>query len=185
MDDASGPEIMTARLLLRPHRVADHAARCAMTADPETMRFIGGQPQSAEENWARILRYAGHWRLFGFGLFAVVERATDDFVGEVGLMHFGRGLGPDFDPAPEAAWVMTRGAAGWGYATEALVAAFAWTEAVRPIPREVCIIAPDNAPSLRLAARLGFAPFGKAAYHDRPVILHERRPPLPNAAPSR
>ncbi|WP_420140410.1 GNAT family N-acetyltransferase [Sphingomonas sp.] len=167
----------TERLRLRPHRIADHAARCAITADTETMRFVGGQPQSAEENWARLLRYAGHWALFGYGLFAVEEKESGRLAGEIGLMHFRRGLGEDFDPAPEAAWILARWAEGRGYAGEAIRAAMAWHEAQFGAARQVCIIAPENASSLRLAERLGFRVFREGSYHGNTVLLHERTPP--------
>jgi RimJ/RimL family protein N-acetyltransferase len=170
----AGPVIETERLRLRPHRLEDHAARCLVTADPGTMRFIGVQPQSAEENFARILRYAGHWVLFGYGVFAVEERATGRFAGEIGLMHFARGLGEDFDGDPEAAWILAPWAAGRGYASEAVTAAIGWHETNHGRTRQVCIIAPENAPSLRLAEKLGFMPFRTAPYHGNPVILHER-----------
>ncbi len=173
------PVIETARLRLRIHVAGDHAARCAITADPETMRFISGQPQSAEENWLRILRYVGHWRLFGYGVFAVEETATGRLAGEAGLMHFGRDLGGDFDPAPEAAWIMAAWAAGQGYASEAITAAIAWHEGKVGNARQVCIIAPDNHPSLRVAAKHGFRPYRETLYHGKPVIVHERVQPLP------
>ncbi len=174
-----GPVIETARLRLRPHRLTDLEARCAMTGDPHVMRFIGGRTQDREENWARLLRYAGHWALLGHGLFAVEERASGRFAGEVGCADFHRGLGEDFDRAPEAAWVLDRWAEGRGYAFEAVAAALDWHGHAFAAPRTVCIIAPDNAPSLRLAARLGFRAYREAVYHDRPVILHERTVPLP------
>jgi RimJ/RimL family protein N-acetyltransferase len=170
----------TERLRLRPHGVADHAERCAITADPETMRFVGGQPQSAEENWARILRYAGHWSLLGYGVFAIEERASGRLAGEVGLMHFARGLGEDFDPFPEGAWILAQWAAGRGYATEAISAAIDWYERHHGKGQQVCIIAPDNVPSLRVAAKLGFVPFREAPYHGHEVLLHKRNgSPLP------
>jgi RimJ/RimL family protein N-acetyltransferase len=164
----------TERLLLRPHRLSDHTQRCEMTSDPETMRFVGGQPQSAEENWSRILRYAGHWALFGYGLFAVEEKASGRLAGEVGLMHFRRGLGDDFDPFPEGAWILARWAEGRGYASEAIEAVIGWHEEMHGDGRQVCIIAPDNLPSLRLAAKLGFLPYREAPYHGNEVILHAR-----------
>jgi RimJ/RimL family protein N-acetyltransferase len=61
------PVIETQRLILRGHRLEDFDALAAMWADPHVARFIGGKPATQEESWARLLRYAGHWRLLGFG----------------------------------------------------------------------------------------------------------------------
>lgn len=166
--------IETERLRLAPHGLGHYEARAAMGANPHVMRFFGGALHSAEESWARVLRYAGHWALLGYGLFAVEERASGRFVGEVGLMDFRRGLGGDFDPFPEAAWVLDEWAEGRGYATEAITAAIGWYEQAFGHRRMVCIIAPDNAPSLRLAGKLGFEAYRDAVYHDRPVQVLER-----------
>ena len=65
-----------------------------MWGDPAVARFIGGKPFTREEVWARILRYVGHWTLMGFGFWAIEEKATGDFIGEVGLADFQRDLDP-------------------------------------------------------------------------------------------
>lgn len=172
---SAAPRIETARLVLRGHRTSDLEARAAMTGDPRVMRFIGGE-QGREENVARILRYAGNWALFGRGPFAVEEKAGGRLIGEVGLADFPRGLGEDFDGAPEALWVLAAGAHGKGYATEAMRAAMAWHESAFGPRRMVCIVAPENAESLGVAAKLGFRPFAERAYKERPVLLLERPP---------
>jgi len=173
---SQGPVIETARLRLRRHRLDDLAARMAMTGNPHVMRHFGGEKalQNEEENWSRLLRYAGHWALLGHGLFAIEEKESGRFAGEIGLADFRRGLGGDFDPFPEAAWVIDQWAEGKGYATEGIRAAIAWHEQSFGPSRKVCIIAPDNTPSLRVAAKLDFVPFATREYHGRPVILHER-----------
>lgn len=166
--------IETERLILRPHRLDDFDAVAAMWADPDVVRHIGGTPFTREESWHRLARYAGLWSLLGRGLFAVIERASGRFVGEVGLARFERGLGAWFDTADEAAWVLGAAVHGRGYAAEAMRAALADHDARTGGARAVCIIHPDNDASLRLAAKLGFAAFGEAAYKGAPVILLER-----------
>jgi RimJ/RimL family protein N-acetyltransferase len=172
---AMAPVIETPRLRLRGHRLDDRAARMAYTAEPETMRFVGGC-QNQEENAARILRYAGHWALHGRGPFAVEEKASGAMVGEIGIADFTRGLGPTFDGMPEALWILSSRVQGKGYAREAMEAALAWHDATFGPQRIVCIIAPDNAASLALAARLGFSFFSEADYKEHPVLLLERLP---------
>lgn len=163
--------IETERLILRPHRAEDFADLAAMWADPDVTRFIGGRPSTPEESWARLLRYGGLWGLLGFGYWAVHERATGRFVGEVGFADFRRGLG--FDGVPEAGWILMPWAQGRGLAGEAVRAALAWTDA-SGWARSVCIIDRDNAPSLRLAAACGYREADRITYKDHPVILLER-----------
>jgi RimJ/RimL family protein N-acetyltransferase len=170
--------VQTARLILRQNHPSDLDARCAITGDPDFMRFVGGV-YDRQENWARIMRYIGHWTAFGYGLFAIEERDTGRYVGNVGLARFERALGEDFDPFPEAAWMIAQWAEGRGYAAEAMTAALDWHERAFGAQRQVCIIDPGNAASLRLAAKLGFVAYREAANRGVPVLLHGRNAPSP------
>ena len=79
------PVIETPRLTLRGHRLDDFSDCAAMWADPIVTRHIGGKPFSEEDTWTRLLRYAGHWLLLGFGYWAIEEKDTGSFVGELGI----------------------------------------------------------------------------------------------------
>lgn len=168
-----GPVIETSRLILRQNRPSDLEDRIAITGDPEFMRYIGGA-HDRQENWARLMRHIGHWAVFGFGLFAIEEKGSGKYLGNVGLAHFERGLGADFDPYPEAAWMIAQWAEGKGYASEAMTAVLGWHERKFGAGQQVCIIDPDNAASLRLAARLGFHAFREGENRGRTVLLHKR-----------
>lgn len=168
------PVLTTERLRLRAHRLTDYEDICRLTSDPEAVRAIFRQPMSREDSWHRLLRFAGHWHLLGFGLLIVEERASGRVVGEVGLADFHRGLGEDFDRSPEFAWLIAAEYHGRGYATEAAVAILGWMEESHAPARTVCIIDPANAPSLRVAQKLGFRVFGEAVYKDNIVLKLER-----------
>ena len=84
------PRIETGRLVLRGHR-ADDLQDCArMWGDRDVTRYIGGKPFSREEVWSKILRYAGHWSLLGFGYWVIADRASGRFLGEAGFADFKR-----------------------------------------------------------------------------------------------
>lgn len=170
----AAPPLDTARLSLRGHTRADLADCAAMWGDAEVTRHIGGRPSTEEDTWSRLLRYLGHWALLGHGYWAVRERATGRFVGEVGLADFRRAVTPSLAGAPEAGWVLAPWAHGRGYATEAVTAMLAWSAAHLGAPRLVCMIDPDNTASIRLADRLGFREWARTTYHDAPTILFER-----------
>lgn len=163
----------TPRLILRPHRLEDFEACCFLHRDPEAVRLIYQQPLTREESWHRMLRYVGHWTLLDYGMLVVEERVTGRVVGEVGLADFHRGLGDDFDPWPECAWMIASDVNGRGYATEAVQAVLDWARQELAADRTVCIIDPDNTGSLRVAAKLGFRQFGRDHYKGKPILkLH-------------
>ncbi|WP_206363524.1 GNAT family N-acetyltransferase [Sphingomonas crocodyli] len=166
--------IETDRLRLRQHRVDDLDACAVLGRDPIAVEFIYKAPLSREDVWHRLQRFAGHWALLGYGLFVVEEKATGRIIGEVGLADFKRGLGEDFDGAPEFAWVMSSDVHGKGYASEAAKAALGWIEVKMAPPRVVCIIDPENAASLRVAEKLGFRAYGSAEYKGKTVTKLER-----------
>jgi RimJ/RimL family protein N-acetyltransferase len=168
------PVLTTPRLTLRPHAVSDFPDCAALWADPAVVRHIGGKPFTREEVWARLLRYAGHWSLLGFGFWVVRETASSRFVGEVGLADFHREIEPSFDGAPEAGWVLAPWSHGKGFATEAVRAVLAWAETNLSAQRTVCMIDPPNAPSLRVAAKCGYREWTRAKYKEAEVILFER-----------
>src|SRR5215472_16017909 len=113
------PTIETTRLRLRAHRPDDLDACASMWADPETTRYLAVQPLTREEVWARILRDAGHWVLMSYGFWAVEEKSSGEFVGDVGIPEFRREIQPPLE-RPEAGWILARRVHGQGYATEAV-----------------------------------------------------------------
>jgi RimJ/RimL family protein N-acetyltransferase len=168
------PELQTDRLMMRPHTVADFAESAAMWADPVVTRYIGGRPFTEDEVWARLLRYAGLWALLGFGYWVVRDRATGRFVGEVGFADFHRDKSPSIVGVPEVGWVLATWAHGAGFATEAVRAALAWSDAALDAPRTVCIISPANSASIRVAQKCGFGEPFRATYKGGETLLFER-----------
>jgi RimJ/RimL family protein N-acetyltransferase len=182
--ETSPPVIETARLRLRPHRPADLDAMAALWSDPAVTRHIAPAPFDREAVWARLLRYAGHWSLMGYGFLAVEERASGRYAGEVGVAEFERGIEPRLD-APEAGWVMAPWCHGRGYATEALAAILAWTDQARGFPSILCIIAPANAASIAVARKAGFVPEGDGATATAARSIFRRLTPSATAPAGR
>jgi len=171
---AEVPVIETARLRLRGHRSADFGDCAAMWADPGVVRHIGGRPFPAEEVWAKILRYAGLWSLLGYGYWAIEEKASGRYVGDVGFADFKRDVRPSFDGAPEIGWALAPWARGVGFATEAVGAAIGWGDGYFAAARTVCMIDPENAASIRVAETCGYREFGRTLYKNQATILFQR-----------
>jgi RimJ/RimL family protein N-acetyltransferase len=167
------PCLETPRLILRGHRRDDFASVAAMWGDLEVAKHVSGKPSTPEESWARMLRYAGLWHLLGFGYWAVEEKASGRFAGEVGLGNFKREVEPPLGDDPEAGWVLMPWAHGKGYATEAMSAALAWSDAHLQ-KATVCIMAPENPASIRVAEKCGFRKFAEGTYKTWPTLIYRR-----------
>lgn len=153
-------EIETPRLRLRPHQRSDLEALQALWSDPRALAWIAAAPATREDAWARLRRYIGHWFVFGFGYWAVLDKATGAYVGDVGAAFQHRELSPPPPDAPEAGWVIAPDQQGRGFAYEAASHGLRWLDHTHGYRRSVAIIHPQNAGSVRLADRLGFQAAG-------------------------
>jgi RimJ/RimL family protein N-acetyltransferase len=165
------PVIETERLILRSHKISDHADSCTLWADPQVVRYIGGKPFTAEEVWHRLLRYQGLWAMLGFGYWAIEEKSTQRFIGDMGFADFKRDLTPSFNGAPEMGWILSPATHGKGYATEAVKAALAWGKTHITATSYVCMIEPENLPSLSVAGKSGFAEYARTNYKGAQMVL--------------
>ncbi len=147
------PVIETARLILRVPEASDLDGWCAMTADEETMRFIGGAGGRSVA-WRQLCTMRGAWAIKGFAMFSVIEKASGAWVGRIGPWE------PEGWPAPEVGWGVARQFAGLGYAHEAAAASLDYVFGTLGWPQVIHIIDPANARSIALAQRLGSTNLG-------------------------
>jgi RimJ/RimL family protein N-acetyltransferase len=164
----------TARLLLDGHGVEDFEPLAAMWADPQVAKYIGGRPSTAQESWLRLLRYGGLWPLLGYGYWAVREKLSGRYIGDLGFADFHRECEPSISGVPEAGWAIATWAQGRGYAREALGAAVAWLDAERQFERSCCLIAPANTVSVHLAERQGFVNTAGIQFKGEATLLFYR-----------
>lgn len=170
----NAPLIITERLTLHQPEIADVWVMMDIVSHPQTSRFLG-RANSPADHFTRFQRNAGSWFLHGYGSFIVRLKGSDEPIGNCGVFHSFRGLGEDFDNQPEAGWIVRHDQAGRGIAAEALTAALQWFEATHGARRIVAMIAPENEPSQRLAAKLGFTPMRDTALPDGEAVrLFER-----------
>jgi RimJ/RimL family protein N-acetyltransferase len=155
-------------------QASDFEDSAAMWGDPLVTRHVGGRTSTPEESWQRLLRSRGLWAVLGYGYWAVRETASGRYVGEIGFADFHRGIEPSIDGIPEMGWVLASWAHGQGFASEAMVAALAWARSQWGEAPVVCIIDPDNAPSLKLAHKMGFLEMARTSYREAPMVLLQR-----------
>ena len=108
----------------------------------------------------------------------VEEKATATPVGEIGFADYKRDMEPSLKGIPEIGWVLASQAHGKGYATEVVRAAVAWGDAHFLSPRTACIIAPENAASIRVAVKCGYQEFNATSYKGKPTLMFIREPQI-------
>lgn len=145
-----------------------------MWADPNVVRHIGGNASSMQTTWFRMMRYGGMWPLLGYGYWAVVEKASGLFIGELGFADFKREMKPSIEGIPELGWAFASPFHGKGFATEALHALAAWGDRHIDAPLTVCIINPQNAASVRVAQKTGYVEKVHTRLGGEETILFER-----------
>ncbi len=170
------PVLETPRLVLRAHRATDYAACCAMWADPLVTRFIGGRASTPQQTWQRMLAYAGHWAFMAYGYWAIEEKISQDFAGEIGFADFKREIAASMQNTPEIGFAIVSSAHGKGYASEALRAVLEWGDARLPSKRTVALVNDENTISQHLLRRSGYRIFEHSMFGDAPVVFMERLP---------
>ncbi|MBC7894659.1 MAG: GNAT family N-acetyltransferase [Cytophagaceae bacterium] len=143
----------TPRLVLREFSHEDAPFILELVNDADWQRFIGdravhsvGDAQGYLDN-GPITSYGAN----GFGLYLVARRDDDSRLGMCGLVR------RDTLEHPDLGYAFLPAFRGMGYATEAAAAMLthAWTGL--SLPRVLAITNPENAGSIRVLERLGFA----------------------------
>jgi RimJ/RimL family protein N-acetyltransferase len=173
----AAPTLETARLVLRAFRADDHEALAAMWADPEVVRYIGGNPLSREDTWRRSLAACGQWPYTGFGYWIAELRESGEVVGQLGFADFKRDMQPSIEGEPELGYVFSPSVHGRGIAYEACSAALEWADSNLDAASYPAIISPENKASIRLAERLGFERVPDGVYRGEPIALFRRPGP--------
>jgi RimJ/RimL family protein N-acetyltransferase len=156
--------IDTERLYLRPMTMHDADALFALHSEPEVREFMPAFDR--DQVIERLRRDDRDWSEHGHGLFALLASDDGRFLGRIGLKYW-----PQFDET-EVGWVLRREAWGHGYATEAARACAAWGFQQFAYPYLTAMIRSENAPSIRVAERLGMTPLREDVLFDVPVVVH-------------
>jgi RimJ/RimL family protein N-acetyltransferase len=161
----------TERLWLRRWSRGHAAGLAVVNGDRDVMRFLSedGAPLTRVESALVSDRVLEHWRTYGFGLWAAIEKSGGRMVGFAGLCHplwF-----PGYARAVEVGWRLRRDAWGLGYASEAGREAIRIALEERGLPEVIAFIHPENARSHAVAERLGMAWRERVAHPSRPHDL--------------
>jgi RimJ/RimL family protein N-acetyltransferase len=140
----------TPRLVARHLEPADADAMHDVYGDAAAMRWVGdGEPldRAGCVHWIEVT--ARNYALRGYGMSALVERASGRIVGFGGLVH------PGGQTEVELKYALRRDCWGRGFATEAAAGFLAYGAAAFGIRRVIATTAPDNLASHRVLLKAG------------------------------
>lgn len=141
----------TARLRLRPMRAEDAGALLAIFSDPKVMASFGGELFGPAQMDQWVARNLAHQAEHGYGLYAVILKASGKLIGDCGLEH----MDLEGGPAAELGYDFRSDQWNQGYATEAARAVRDYALGVLALPRLVSLIRVGNRASARVAEKLG------------------------------
>ena len=149
-------QVETARLLLRPWRDADLERLVALYADPRVSRYLSldGRPWPRERSVTAFEHFVRQWDQKGFGPWAVIDKRTGGWVGEIGLNEL-----PDW-PGPhkiEVGWELHPSVWGQGLATEGGRAAVRHGFETVGLDRIISAARADNLASRRVMEKCGLS----------------------------
>ncbi|HVR89961.1 MAG TPA: GNAT family N-acetyltransferase [Novosphingobium sp.] len=175
---SSAPLLKTERLELWRPQPGDLGGLNAINTDPRTLPFLGSWTPSEADSFARLMRNAGSWSLYGYGVFMLRRRGEQRIIGTCGVFHSFRGFGQGMDDTPEAGWIIHPDDWGQGLAGEAMRAVLDWFDSAHGPRRIACMIEEGHAVSDRLAGQLGFVEYTRHQQPDeKPLVLYERLGP--------
>ena len=152
-------------------RVALHTIQ----SDPVHMRFYP-HPFTREETDAWIERATAQVRTDGHSLWAVCDRRTGAFLGNVGPAR----RTVDGVDEVELGWSITPERAREGIASEAAAACRDWCWDHLDTPHLISLVLPANEPSRGVAERIGMTVWKETAYGSlgwRHLVYRVDRPP--------
>jgi RimJ/RimL family protein N-acetyltransferase len=152
----------TERLLLRKPELGDLDGYAAMWGDPEVVRFLGGSVSGPEQVPKGIERMLRHWDRHRVGLFSVIRKEDDQFVGRTGYLlwdteRWANAMHEELDGEleTEIGWTVVRAFWNQGYATEAAIACRDHAFGELGKERIISLIARENYASIRVAEKIG------------------------------
>lgn len=144
-------KLQTPRLILREYNQSDfEIAYKLLYSQIKAMKFVGKGVLSLAEFQKQFQAIIQHYQEYGFGRFAVVEKASNQLIGDAGLYWSQRCNHPQLGyKLAEAYWHK-------GYATEAAKTCLEFGFKQLGIKQISAFVIPANHPSQRVLAKVGF-----------------------------
>ncbi|WP_341915179.1 GNAT family N-acetyltransferase [Ferrovibrio terrae] len=160
--------IETERLVLRRFEGRDFEGLARFYADDQVMRHMlpgRGLPraQAQERAKSNIHNFNDHWDRRGYGVWALLDRASGRLIGQCGLRWV-----PEAEQT-ELLYLLAKTAWGRGLASEAGRAALQFGFDRAGLDTLIALTAPENRGSQRVLTKLGFAYTGDGPIWEKTV----------------
>ena len=146
--------IETPRLLLRGWRESDLEPFAEMNADPQVMYYFP-QPYSQKKTRHFFATIQQEFSDYGYGLYAVEEKATGLFMGYIGFHR--AEFDVEFCPCIEIGWRLNKVSWNKGYATEGASACLEYGFNNLGFDKVYSFTAVVNLPSERVMQKIGMS----------------------------
>ncbi|PMB51578.1 GNAT family N-acetyltransferase [Fischerella thermalis CCMEE 5201] len=193
------PEIETARLRLRPYTLDDVDETAVILSNPEVMKYSPRGPipeDQVKEVTQQILEFfIQHWKQHGFGVWAVVDKATNKLLGHCGLnflpnspevevlyrldqAYWNQGIATEATKAslryaPSLIFGVLPQFWGRGYATEATLGVLDHAFTDLGIKYIVADVDEPNDRSIRVLEKIGMSRTKRAIVNEKPLLYYE------------
>lgn len=163
----------TKRLIARDYLSDDYIPFAELNSDLDVMKYFPKTLTTKESN-ALLDRNQQELALLGYGLFAIEEKSSGDFIGFTGFHE--ANFEADFTPCIEIGWRLKKSVWNQGYATEAALGCIKFAQKHTTIGEIYSFTAQLNQPSEQVMKKINFF---KIAYFDHPA-LPENHPLKPH-----
>ena len=162
-------EVETARLLLRQFREEElDSYHERIFNDPRVMAFLPpGRPVPKARTAAWVARCKTHWERYGFGVWAVEERASGELIGHCGLGAL------EEIPEVEVLYALAPAHWGKGLATEAARASVRFGFEQAGLSRIIALAFPNNVGSRRVMEHAGLRYVKDTYLFDHDLVYYE------------
>ncbi len=141
--------IETERLILRQFRESDWKDLHHYFSSNNATKFTVGRKFTEGETWRTMCSMVGHWRIRGYGPYAIEDKSSGIVLGTAGFWY------PNDWPSPEIKWALAPQHWGKGYASEAARSVQQTGINFLPDISLISFINAENAASIRLALAIG------------------------------
>ena len=159
--------VETARLQMRQMTNDDVEALLTVFSDAETMRFYPA-PFHYQQMQEWVDWNQGNYANYGYGLWALILRATGELIGDCGLVN----QQVDKVLEIEIGYHVRRDLWRQGFATEAALACRDYGFDILGRHRLVSLIHPQNIASRRVAEKIGMTLRQEALWKNKPTCLY-------------